>query len=229
MTGFSRSTCLVIFNQLLFSFEETLMPTLANIWTSTHALSHQLLSSGSNFHESWWESSLCDMIFLIFNISIARFYICIWSSARYNYSRNWREADRGRLWAYKWRFKQPLLVHTSLMICLLTYVPNPFCQLSLWEETGVPCGNPRLSAERWLLLFPHEDWVRVTLGKFSLRLEPATSEVKAKCTNHLATEAPHNIPSRNSCSLLTNVLFNHTIISIQILDLQPNRYQILQV
>ena len=26
--------------------------------------------------------------------------------------------------------------------------PNPPCQLSLWEETGVPGGNPRLSAER---------------------------------------------------------------------------------
>ena len=25
---------------------------------------------------------------------------------------------------------------------------NPPCQLSLWEETGVPGGNPRLSAER---------------------------------------------------------------------------------
>jgi hypothetical protein len=56
---------------------------------------------------------------IIFNISIARFYICIWSSAHYNYSRNWREADRGRLWSYKWRVKQPLLVHTSLMICPL--------------------------------------------------------------------------------------------------------------
>ena len=26
--------------------------------------------------------------------------------------------------------------------------PNPFCQLSLWEETGLPGENPRLSAER---------------------------------------------------------------------------------
>ena len=28
------------------------------------------------------------------------------------------------------------------------FLPNPPCQLSLWEETGVPGGNPRLSAER---------------------------------------------------------------------------------
>jgi hypothetical protein len=46
----------------------------------------------------------------------------------------------------------------SCCIFPLTYVPNPPCQLSLWEETGVPGGNPRLSAERWLLLFTHEDW-----------------------------------------------------------------------
>jgi hypothetical protein len=35
--------------------------------------------------------------------------------------------------------------------------PNPPCQLSLWEETGAPGENPRLSAERWLTLFT---WVR---------------------------------------------------------------------
>jgi hypothetical protein len=35
--------------------------------------------------------------------------------------------------------------------------PNPLCQLSLWEETGAPGENPRLSAERWLTLFT---WVR---------------------------------------------------------------------
>jgi hypothetical protein len=99
-----------------------------------------------------------------------------------------KPADRGRLWAYKWRFKQPLLVHTSLMICPIT----PSCQLSLWEETGVPGENPRLSAERWLLLFSHEDWVRVTLScshwELNLRHRAATLEVKGKCTNHFATE-----------------------------------------
>jgi hypothetical protein len=36
----------------------------------------------------------------------------------------------------------------------LNYVyPNPPCQLSLWEETGVPGENPRLSAECWQTLF----------------------------------------------------------------------------
>ena len=37
--------------------------------------------------------------------------------------------------------------------------PNPPCQLSLWEETGVPGENPRLSP--LTILFSHEDWVRV--------------------------------------------------------------------
>ena len=32
-------------------------------------------------------------------------------------------------------------------------LPNPPCQLSLWEENGVPAENPRLSAERWLYSF----------------------------------------------------------------------------
>jgi hypothetical protein len=31
-------------------------------------------------------------------------------------------------------------------------------------------------------------WVRVTLRKFSLRLEPAALEVKGKCANHFVTE-----------------------------------------
>jgi hypothetical protein len=127
-----------------------------------------------------------DSVVIIFNISIARFYICIWSSAHYNYSRNWREADRGRLRAYRWRFKQPLLVHTSLMIspppnlCV-----NPPCQLSLWEETGVPGENPRLSAERRLLLFSHEDWVRVALRRShgGLNLRPSRWKASALTTS----------------------------------------------
>jgi hypothetical protein len=41
-----------------------------------------------------------------------------------------------------------------------------------------------------LLRFPDEDWVRDALGKFSLRLGPATLEVEDKCANHFVTEAP---------------------------------------
>ncbi len=33
-------------------------------------------------------------------------------------------------------------------------------------------------------------WVRVTLRKFSLRVEPASSEVKGERSDHCATEAP---------------------------------------
>jgi hypothetical protein len=58
--------------------------------------------------------------------------------------------------------------------------PNPPCQLSLWEETGAPGENPRLSAERWL-----------TLSRESVaRIEPTISEVKDACSDHCATEAP---------------------------------------
>jgi hypothetical protein len=39
------------------------------------------------------------------------------------------------------------------------------------------------------LLFSHEDWVRVALRMYSVRFEPAASEVKGKCANHLATVA----------------------------------------
>ena len=35
-----------------------------------------------------------------------------------------------------------------LVISNMALKPNPPCQLSLWEETGVPGENPRLSAER---------------------------------------------------------------------------------
>ncbi len=49
-------------------------------------------------------------------------------------------------------------------------LPNPPCQPSLWEETGVLGADPRPSAERWLMLFSHEDWVREdTTGKTLLR------------------------------------------------------------
>jgi hypothetical protein len=122
-----------------------------------------------------------------------------------------------------------LLVHTSLMICALTYVPNPPCQLSLWEETGVPGENPRLSAERWLYSFT---WGlgSTHIEKFSLRFEPATLEVKGKCANHIG---PWNIlqhqrapwgkfspgPNNYSVTLLPefhqNMALNLTLIDVQ--------------
>jgi uncharacterized C2H2 Zn-finger protein len=44
--------------------------------------------------------------------------------------------------------------------------PNPPCQLSLWEETGVPGENPRLSTERWQTLFT---WVCSENRTYGLR------------------------------------------------------------
>ena len=38
-------------------------------------------------------------------------------------------------------------VRNKFFIIFLTINPNPPCQLSLWEETGEPGENPRLSAE----------------------------------------------------------------------------------
>jgi hypothetical protein len=35
-----------------------------------------------------------------------------------------------------------------IIIIINCVYPNPACQLSLWEGTGAPGENPRLSAER---------------------------------------------------------------------------------
>jgi hypothetical protein len=80
---------------------------------------------------------------------------------------------------------------------------NSICQL-LWalfyltHPVNFPCGRKpeypgkthdfRQSVD--FLLFSHEDWVRVASRKYLVRFEPAASEVKGKCANHLATEAP---------------------------------------
>jgi hypothetical protein len=40
------------------------------------------------------------------------------------------------------------------------------------------------------LLFSHEELGSSHIEKSSLRLEPATLEVKGKCANHFASEAP---------------------------------------
>ena len=43
------------------------------------------------------------------------------------------------------------LIFPTIVICFLNCVhPNPPCQPSLWEETGAPGENPRLSAVRAL-------------------------------------------------------------------------------
>jgi hypothetical protein len=55
------------------------------------------------------------------------------------------------------------------------------------------------------------------LRKFSLRLEPAASEVKGKCANHLATEAPKL--KKLSCNLSLLNSYQHSfyvIISSQL-------------
>jgi hypothetical protein len=68
----------------------------------------------------------------------------------------------------------------------------------LTHPVNFPCGRkPEYPGETHdfrqsvdFLLFSHEDWVRVALRKYLVRFEPSASEVKGKCANHLATEAP---------------------------------------
>ena len=59
---------------------------------------------------------------------------------------------------------------------LMALKPNPPCQLSLLEKTGVPGENPRLSAERWLYSFLHED------------IKPGTLEAKGEWSDHYTAE-----------------------------------------
>jgi hypothetical protein len=60
------------------------------------------------------------------------------------------------------------LKRTFIMWSNLNCGRNPPCQLPLWEETGAPAENPRLSAERWLILFT---WVRSENRTHGLRSE----------------------------------------------------------
>jgi hypothetical protein len=59
----------------------------------------------------------------------------------------------------------------------VTLLPNPPCQLSLWEETGVPGEKTMAFGRALTFLFSCENWVQDALRMFSLRLEPAALEV----------------------------------------------------
>jgi hypothetical protein len=102
--------------------------------------------------------------------------------------------------------------HNSICQSLCALLPNPSRQLALWEETGVPRENPRLSAERyWLFTLFTWELGSSRIGKvYSLRLEPAASEVEGKCANHFATEAPKSF-CRASCVFVTCELVLATI------------------
>jgi hypothetical protein len=89
--------------------------------------------------------------------------------------------DYIKYYAYLYYLLLDYLFLQQLWCYFPNYVyPNPPCQLFLWEETGAPGENPRLSAERWRTLFT---WVRIA------RLEPTISEVKGACFDDCATEA----------------------------------------
>jgi hypothetical protein len=78
------------------------------------------------------------------------------------------------------------------MICLQTYVPNPPCQLSLWEETRSTRRKPTTFGRALTFTLFTRGLGSSHIEKFSLRFEPAALEVGGKCANHFATEAPHN-------------------------------------
>ncbi len=50
-----------------------------------------------------------------------------------------------------------------------------------------------------------EHWVRVTLGKFSLRIELATSEVNGERSDHCATEAPVTLDALNGAKFFSTM------------------------
>ena len=81
--------------------------------------------------------------------------------------------------------------HNSVSQLLWPRITYPPCQLSLWEETGVPGENPRLSAERWLYSFHMRTGFESTLRWTLLGIELGTSEVKGEWSDHYTTEAPY--------------------------------------
>ena len=70
---------------------------------------------------------------------------------------------------------------TDFLIIFLTINPNQPCQLSLWEETGEPGENPRLSAASVWRTLPTCDQM------FDTRLEPTTSVVGGRHLDDWAT------------------------------------------
>jgi hypothetical protein len=112
------------------------------------------------------------------------------------------------LWPTVWQCKQTLFIYLFIYLALPTRAGSPQQHIMpitvgpfffyLTHPVNFPCGRKpeypgkthdfRQSVD--FLLFSHEDWVRVALRKYLVRFEPAASEVKGKCANHLATEAP---------------------------------------
>jgi hypothetical protein len=62
--------------------------------------------------------------------------------------------------------------------------PNPPCQLSLWEETGLPGKNPRLLVERWLTRFTS------SVICPQRKSNPWSQRWKAACSDDCASEVP---------------------------------------
>jgi hypothetical protein len=120
----------------------------------------------------------------------------------------------GRFIYWIWCYLHCLFIYLFIYLALPTRAGSPQQHMPitvgpfyLTHPVNFPCGRKpeypgkthdfRQSVD--FLLFSHEDWVRVALGKYLVRFEPAASEVKGKCANHLATEAPCHIASHITC------------------------------
>ena len=68
-------------------------------------------------------------------------------------------------------------------------LPNPPCQLSLLEETGVPGENLRLSAEHWLYSFHMRTGFESTFRWTLLGIELGTLGAKGEWSEHYTIEA----------------------------------------
>ena len=120
-----------------------------------------------------------------------------WSSARFywgNYTTLTRINHEMRWDEMRWAMRLATLFNEgdiwqyfSYTDNLMALKPNPPCQLSLLEETGVPGENPRLSAERWQYSFHMRTGFESTLRWTLLGIELGTLEVK---TSGLTTTPP---------------------------------------
>jgi hypothetical protein len=77
---------------------------------------------------------------------------------------------------------------------------TPVLENDNWTSTRAS-RDPEKTHDFWQSV----DFYSFHMRKFSLRLEPAASEVKGKCANHFATKAPESGSPLPRCLLVTNL------------------------
>ena len=81
--------------------------------------------------------------------NITLYYIIIQLTPRWGFS----VTDYIKYYAYSCYWLYIPLQQSRYYFPKYTVYPNPPCQLVMWEETGAPGVNSRLSAERWQTFF----------------------------------------------------------------------------